>query len=79
MLDELRASGSDFPLGLSEADDDLHQRLTTTFGITLSDCAALRNALDIERLDGVRIPKQSFLVVIVRNMLLHADMGLSSL
>ena len=82
LLEELRASNSDLHPDAYESastEDDLHRRLETTFGITLSDCAAIRRVLYEEKIDGMRIPKQSFLIVLVRNILLHADIGLSSL
>ena len=82
LLEELRASNSDLHPDAYESastQDDLHRRLETTFGITLSDCAAIRRVLAAEMLDGMQIPKQSFLIVLVRNILLHADIGLSSL
>ena len=82
LLEELRASDSDLHPDAYESastEDDLHRRLETTFGITLSDCAAIRRVLDAETLDGTLIPKQSFLIVLVRNILLHADIGLLSL
>ena len=82
LLEELRASDSNLHPDAYESastQDDLHRRLETTFGITLSDCAAIRRVLDAEMLDGTLIPKQSFLIVLVRNILLHADIGLLSL
>ena len=82
LLEELHASDSDLHSDVYESTstkDDLHRRFETTFGITLSDCAAIRRVLDAEMLDGMLIPKQSFLIVLVRNILLHADIGLSSL
>ena len=82
LLEELRASDSDLHPDVDESastEDDLHRRLETNFGITLSDCASIRRVLYEEKINGMLIPKQSFLIVLVRNILLHADIGLSSL
>ncbi|KAK2465496.1 hypothetical protein APHAL10511_002388 [Amanita phalloides] len=51
-------------------EDESGQRFRASFGITLSDCASICNVVQVEKLDNVPIPKESFLVVLVRNVFL---------
>lgn len=60
-------------------DDDLEQRLHVVFNGTLVDCARIQAVLEAEKLTESSFPKESFLAVLIRNAILNAGPGLSSL
>ncbi|KAK2465494.1 hypothetical protein APHAL10511_002386 [Amanita phalloides] len=60
-------------------EDESGQRFRASFGTTLSDCASICNVVQVEKLDNVPIPKESFLVVLVRNVFLTLDSQVLSL
>ncbi|KAK2464346.1 hypothetical protein APHAL10511_003803 [Amanita phalloides] len=74
IINELRASCATLSLDFWDLaenatdEDQSGRRFRAGLGITLSDCASIRNVVQVEKLDDVPIPKESFLVVLVRNV-----------
>ncbi|KAI6012279.1 hypothetical protein EDC04DRAFT_732027 [Pisolithus marmoratus] len=60
-------------------DDNLQQRLNLAFSTALSDCARIQVAIEREELSGTSVPKESFIVVLMRNAILNVSPGLNSL
>ncbi|KAH9929314.1 hypothetical protein B0H21DRAFT_700154 [Amylocystis lapponica] len=58
--------------------DGIDQKLWNSFNSTLSDCASLRHVMDSECRHGTQNPKESFLTVLVRNILCFSDEKLVS-
>ncbi|KAK2467436.1 hypothetical protein APHAL10511_000671 [Amanita phalloides] len=85
LIDEVRASCATLPLDLwdlpKNATDEGESgwRFRASFGTTLGDCASICNVVQVEKLDNVPIPKESFLVVLVRNIFLTLSSQVLSL
>lgn len=76
LLDELAKSTYDYWDSDQKLEDQ--ERLWSIAGIALSSCATIRSVLETETLDERRYPKESFLVVLIRNVLLGANAELMS-
>ncbi|KAF8555888.1 hypothetical protein OG21DRAFT_1495912 [Imleria badia] len=84
LLDQLRASDDASNVDLWDSadtviDKETIQRLLVVFNTALVDCARIRAVVETENLTGTLYPKESFLVVLVRNAILDAHARLSSL
>ncbi|KAK2467435.1 hypothetical protein APHAL10511_000670 [Amanita phalloides] len=85
LIDEVRASCATLPLDLWDLaenatdEDKSGWRFRASFGTTLSDCASICNVVQVEKLDNVPIPKESLLVVLVRNIFLTLSSQVLSL
>lgn len=60
-------------------DKETEQRLHVVFNTALVDCARIRAVVETENLTDTPYPKESFLVVLVRNAVLYAHAPLSAL
>ncbi|KAF8556408.1 hypothetical protein OG21DRAFT_1495507 [Imleria badia] len=63
----------------SSMDGEIDQRLRTVFNTALSDCARIQAVVKAECLTETLYPKESFLVILVRNVMLEAHERLSAL
>ncbi|KAF8439348.1 hypothetical protein L210DRAFT_3630922 [Boletus edulis BED1] len=84
LVHQLRASDDAFNIDLWDSmdrivDKEMEQRLHVVFNTALIDCARIRAAVKAERLTDTPYPKESFLVILVRNAILDAHVQLSSL
>jgi len=60
-------------------DKEMERRLYAVFNTALADCARIRAVIEVEHLTDTPLPKESFLVILVRNAVLGAHARLSSL
>ena len=60
-------------------DKEMEQRLHVVFNGTLVDCARIRAVVETEYLTGIPYPKESFIIILVRDAILHAHVCLSAL
>ncbi|KAG6379004.1 hypothetical protein JVT61DRAFT_13295 [Boletus reticuloceps] len=60
-------------------DKETEQRLRSVFNTALVDCARIQAVVKAEDLTGTPFPKESFLVILVRNAVSEAHTGLFSL
>ncbi|KAF8139652.1 hypothetical protein EV363DRAFT_1426160 [Boletus edulis] len=84
LIDQLRASDDASNVDLWDAPDkiidkDTEQRLNVVFNSALVDCASVQAVVKAEGIAGTPYPKESFLVMLVRNAILDAHAQLSSL
>ena len=84
LLDQLRASDDVSCNDLWDSTDntidkEMEQRLHVVFNTALADCARIRAVIEAENLTDTPFPKESFLVILVRNAILDAHARLSSL
>ena len=84
LLDQLRASDDASSVDLWDSadtiiDKDMERRQHVVFNSALVDCARIRAVIEAENLTGTPFPKESFLVILVRNAILDAHARLSSL
>ena len=84
LLDQLRASDDASNVDLWDdahrtVDEDTKERLHAVFNTALVDCARIRAVVETESLTGTPHPKESFLVVLVRNAIFNAHPRLSVL
>ncbi|KAH0838790.1 hypothetical protein J3R83DRAFT_7166 [Lanmaoa asiatica] len=84
LLDHLRVSDDAACVDLWDHTDQiidkgLQQRLHVAFNSALADCARIRAVVEAENLTETPFPKESFLVILVRNAILDAHTRLSSL
>ena len=80
MLDELAKS----PLNLwdcsrQEEREDINDDLWVVFRIVISDCNAIRRVLELESIDEIPYPKETYLVPLVRNVFLEAHREFAAL
>ncbi|KAF8425835.1 hypothetical protein L210DRAFT_3421012 [Boletus edulis BED1] len=83
-IDQLCASDDAYSVDLWDrtdkiVDKEAEQRLRGVFNTALVDSSRIRAVVDVEDLTGTPFPKESFLVILVRNAILGAHAGLSSL
>lgn len=74
LLDDSRVD--DYVDELEQVDRDLQQRLWNAFGTVMNDCSTIRRVVDLEEIYDEKYPKESFLVVLVRNAIMSGDEGL---
>ncbi|KAF8123307.1 hypothetical protein EV363DRAFT_1180446 [Boletus edulis] len=84
LVHQLRASDDASNIDLWDTmdrivDKEMEQRLHVVFNTALIDCARIRAVIEAERLTDTPYPKESFLVILVRNAILDAHAQLSSL
>jgi hypothetical protein len=84
VIDLLRASEDVSSADLWDSTDniidkEMEKRLHVVFNTALADCARIRAVIEAENLTGTPFPKESFLVILVRNAILDAHARLSSL
>ena len=84
LLNQLRASDDVSSVNLWDSTDniidkEMEQRLHVVFNTALADCARIRAVIEAENLMDTPFPKESFLVILVRNAILDAQSRISSL
>ncbi|KAF8139653.1 hypothetical protein EV363DRAFT_1444121 [Boletus edulis] len=84
LVHQLRASDDASNIDLWDSmdrivDKEMEQRLHVVFDTALIDCARIRAVVKAERLTDTPYPKESFLVIFVRNAIMDAHAQLSSL
>ena len=84
LIDQLRASDDVSNTDLWDSTDKVFdkntkQRLHVVFQTALLDCARIQAVIKAEDLTDTPYPKESFLVILVRNAVLNAHASLSSL
>ncbi|KAG6371760.1 hypothetical protein JVT61DRAFT_9112 [Boletus reticuloceps] len=84
LVHQLRASDDASNIDLWDSmdrivDKEMEQRLHVVFNTALIDCARIRAVIEAERLTDTPYPKESFLIILVRNAILDAHAQLSSL
>ena len=84
LIDQLRASDDASNIDLWDSTDkifdkNMEQRLHVVFKTALLDCARIQAVIEAEDLTDIPYPKESFLVILVRNAVLDVHPLLSSL
>lgn len=78
LLHELATSTFDSWDQHPELSSTPQEKLWTVFGNVLNNCAVIRTILETEALDERQYPKESFLVVLLRNVFLRVNEELAS-
>lgn len=74
LLGNLRAD--DYVDEREEVDRDLQQLLWNAFGTVMGNCTTIRRVIELGELYNENYPKESFLVVLVRDAIMSGGEGL---